>query len=281
MKRRIDSHQHYWRADRGDYHWMSPAVQPLCRDFLPADLAPHLRKHRIDQTIVVQAAQTVAETDYLLALVENDPATAGVVGWLDLGRDDFPAQFERYRRHPKFIGLRPMLQDLPDDRWILREHIQAHLGLVAEADFPFEFLTFTRHLPYVLTTLERHPRLRAAIDHLSKPPIKSGELQPWKDLLGRIAREHPSVKCKISGFITEADLASWKADDLRPYIEHAWAVFGAKRVMFGSDWPVCTLAGTYDQVIGLVEEILGPKLDTAASAALFGGNAITFYKLPA
>jgi L-fuconolactonase len=279
MSQRIDSHQHYWRASRGDYHWMSAAVRPLCRDFLPADLAPHLHKHRIDRTIVVQAAQTVSETDFLLSLAESDSTVAGVVGWLDFDRDDFPAQFERYRRRPKFVGLRPMIQDLPDDRWILRDRVQAHLGLIAEADFPFEFLTFSRHLPHVLATLERRPRLRAAIDHLSKPPVKSGELHPWKDLMTRIAREHPSVMCKISGLVTEADHAKWEIDDLRPYVEHVFAVFGKKRVMFGSDWPVCLLAATYDRVVNAVEEILGPRLDFAANEAFFGGNALRFYKL--
>ncbi|MEO6002009.1 MAG: amidohydrolase family protein [Opitutus sp.] len=278
---RIDSHQHYWRTNRGDYHWMSPAVQPLCRDFLPPHLVPHLRKHRIDKTVLVQAAQTLAETDYLLTVAADEPTTAGVVGWLDLDSDHFPELFARYRRNPKFIGLRPMLQDLADDRWILRDRVQAHVALVAEADFPFEFLTFTRHLPHVRTTLERHPGLRSAIDHLSKPPIKSGQLQPWKTLMGRIAHEHPTVRCKISGLVTEADWNKWTVEDLRPCIEYAWTVFGANRVMFGSDWPVCTLAASYDQVIGAVEQVLGPNLDTSSSAAFFGGNAAQFYKLPA
>jgi L-fuconolactonase len=191
---RIDSHQHYWKADRGDYHWMTPALPVLCRDYLPADLRPHLAEHNIQKTILVQAAQTVAETDFLLDLAAGHNSIAGVVGWLDMDEANFPAHFEQYRKNPKFIGLRPMLQDIPDDRWILRPKVLASLRTVADADFPFEFLTYSRHLPHVNQVLDSIPNLRAVIDHISKPEIRARNLEPWKSSIAQLAR-HPNLYC--------------------------------------------------------------------------------------
>jgi L-fuconolactonase len=275
---RIDGHQHFWKADRGDYHWMNPAVPVLCRDYLPSDLLPHLVKHGIERTILVQAAQTFAETDYLLALAAQNSSIAGVVGWLDMDSVDFPQQFESYRKNPRFIGLRPMLQDIPDPAWILRPQVLKSLQLVADADFPFEFLTYTRHLPYVLQALESVSSLRAVIDHISKPEIKERKLEPWKQLMAQAA-QHTNLYCKLSGMITEADHAQWSPEDLRPYIEHAVDCFGSDRIIFGSDWPVCLLAGTYDQVIEALIEVLRPRMDATSEGKLFGLNAANFYKL--
>lgn len=277
---RIDSHQHYWKADRGDYHWMSPAVAILCRDHLPADLLPSLQRHNIDKTILVQAAQTVAETDFLLDLAANDDTIAGVVGWLDMDDSSFPAQFAKFRTRKKFIGLRPMLQDIEDDRWILRPRVLESLQLVADADFPFEFLTYTRHLPFVLEALEKTRGLRAVIDHVSKPEIRAANLEPWLTLMTQAA-QHPNLYCKLSGMITEADHQTWAPADLRPYVEHVVQCFGVDRVMFGSDWPVCLLAGSYDRVIGALREILAPQLDDETEQKVFGANAARFYKLEA
>ena len=275
---RIDSHQHFWKASRGDYSWMTPAVPRLCRDYFPADLKPSLDKHRIDKTILVQAAPTVEETDFLLGLAQPHDFVAGVVGWLEMDNKDFARQFEQYRRKPKFIGLRPMLQDLPQDDYIVRPRVLESLQLLAEQDFPFEFLTYPRHLPYVLQVLDKVPGLRAVVDHISKPEIKLRKMQPWKSLMREVA-QHPNVYCKLSGMITEADQASWTPDDLRPYIEHVVDSFGFERVMFGSDWPVCLLAGTYDQVVDALSTVLRPRLDDASEAAVFGLNAARFYKV--
>lgn len=277
---RIDSHQHYWKAERGDYHWMSPAVPILCRDYLPGDLRPSLLRHGIEKTIVVQAAQTVAETDFLLDLATRNDSIAGVIGWLDMEAPDFIEQFEHYRRRPKFLGLRPMLQDLPDDRWMLRPRVLSALQYVAEADVPFEFLTYPRHLPFVLEALQEIPRLRAVIDHLSKPEIRTGRLEPWKSSISQVAR-YSNVFCKLSGMITEADHRHWSVDDLRPYAEHVIDCFGIDRVMFGSDWPVCLQAGSYDQVIGALEEILSSRRSEELERKVFGDNAVSFYKLNA
>jgi L-fuconolactonase len=275
---RIDSHQHFWKASRGDYHWMSPAVPVLCRDYLPEDLQPLLAKNKIDKTILVQAAQTRAETDFLLELAAKHDFIAGVIGWLDLDNSNFPAELELYLKKPKFLGVRPMLQDLDDDEWILRPRVVASLKVIAESDIPFEFLTYTRHLPHVLKVLDAVPNLRAVVDHVSKPEIKNRKLDPWRSLMADVAK-HKNVYCKLSGMITEADHKNWNADDLRPYVEHAFKCFGTDRVMYGSDWPVCLLAGTYDQVINAIQVILKPHLNMQQEAAVFGGNAARFYKL--
>ncbi len=275
---RIDSHQHFWKADRGDYHWMSPAVGILCRDYLPADLEPSLKKNKIDKTVLVQAAQTTAETDFLLELAEQHDFIAGVIGWLDMDSPDFPRQLVQYSKKPKFLGIRPMLQDLPDDDWILRPRVIQSLKLISEWDMPFEFLTYTRHLPHVLTVLETVPGLRAVVDHVSKPEIKNRKLDPWREFMARVA-EHPNVYCKLSGMITEADHKTWTPDDLRPYVEHVLDCFGVERVMFGSDWPVCLLAGSYDRVAAALQAVVKPRLDKRGELALFGGNAARFYKL--
>lgn len=274
---RIDSHQHFWQASRGDYGWLTPELGSLYRDYLPDDLRPLLQEHRIDKTVVVQAAPTVAETDFLLALAQRREFIAGVVGWLDMASVDFEDQFAAYRRKPGFIGIRPMLQDLPEDDYILKPQVLDSLEKIAAADFPFDFLVYTRHLPYVLQALERAPGLRAVIDHIAKPEIRARRMEPWKSHIRELA-QYPNVYCKLSGMITEADRKNWKADDLQPYVEHVAECFGPQRLMFGSDWPVCLLAGTYSQVINTLAEILAPMLNEAAMAKILGENAARFYK---
>jgi len=275
---RIDSHQHFWQVSRGDYYWMSPSVPILYRDYMPENLKPLLEKHRIDKTILVQAAPTVAETDFLLSIAREQDFVAGVTGWLDMDSEHFLEMFTYYSGLTKFVALRPMLQDLPEDEWILRPRVVQSLCDVAARDFPFEILTYTRQLPYVLKALDRAPNLRAVVNHISKPEIKERKMEPWKSLLGEVA-QHTNVYCKLSGMVTEADLQNWKPDDLRPYVEIVLEDFGLQRVMHGSDWPVCLLAGSYDQVLDVLIGILAPFLDEASTAAVFGDNAARFYKL--
>lgn len=277
---RIDCHQHYWKIRRGDYSWIRADDRILYRDYLPADLKPALARHGIEKTIVVQAAQTVAETDFLLELAAEDDSIAGVIGWLDMEGPEVVRQLDRYRGRAKFLGLRPVIQDLDDDQWIVRPPVLTALRQVAEAGLAFEFLTYPRHLPYVVQALEAVPGLRAVIDHLSKPEIRSGKLEPWKPWMSRVA-DYPNLYCKLSGMITEADPQNWRVDDLRPYVEHVMHCFGPERVMFGSDWPVCLLAGSYDQVVGAVEEILSLRRGEELEEKLFGENARRFYQLGA
>ena len=275
---RIDAHQHYWKLERGDYGWLTPALGILYRDYLPADLKPHLEREGIDRTVVVQAAPTVAETEFLLDLAESEPSIAGVVGWLDMEAADFEATLDRLRARPKFCGIRPMIQDIADDDWMLRPAVQRAFAAVQERGCTFDFLTFPRHLPRVLRVLDEFPQLRCVVDHLSKPPIKSGELEPWRTDLARVAA-HPTVWCKLSGMVTEADHRNWRPADLVPYVRHAVACFGWERVMFGSDWPVCLLAADYSRVVAALVEALGEELTPEREALIFGANAARFYGL--
>lgn len=275
---RIDSHQHYWKVDRGDYHWMTPQAGILYRDYLPADLGQLLLEHDIQATVVVQAAQTLAETDFLLDLASQHDSIVGVVGWLDLESPGFSGQFDHYRSSAKFVGIRPMLQDIPDDEWILRPPVLASLRRIAEADFPFEFLVYPRHLPVMLRVLKLVPGLRAVIDHIAKPDIRAGKLAPWSELIAQVSA-HENLHCKLSGMITEADHQNWSASDLRPFVEHIVKCFGVDRLMFGSDWPVCLLAGSYGQVITTLRELLSPVLTEDSERKIFGTNAAQFYKI--
>jgi L-fuconolactonase len=213
-----------------------------------------------------------------LDLAQRNDFIAGVIGWLDLEGSNFAEELEIYSKQPKFLGIRPMLQDLESDDWILRPRVRDSLKLIAQRGLPFEFLTHTRHLPYVLKTLDAIPGLRAVVDHVSKPEIKNRKLDPWRSLMSEVAN-HPNIHCKLSGMITEADHKTWTTDDLRPYVEHVLECFGSERVMFGSDWPVCLLAGSYDQVIGALQTILKPHLNEQREADIFGGNAARFYQL--
>jgi L-fuconolactonase len=272
---RVDSHQHFWQWSKG---WFSRPEPILSRDYLPEDLAPILKAQGIDKTIVVQTSPTVAETDFLLELGETAGFIGGVVGWLDMEAPEFPNALEWYCRKRYFVAVRPMLQCLPEDDWILRPRVMESLAVIAHAGVPFDFLTLTEHLPYVLKVLDRIPNLRAVMDHVSKPEIKAGRMQPWQDLMSEVAR-HPNVYCKLSGMVTEADPQNWTLEQLRPYADHVLEHFGAKRVMFGSDWPVCLLAASYEEVLDTARTLVTGALGAAAEQAVFGGNAASFYRL--
>jgi L-fuconolactonase len=276
---RIDAHQHYWKIVRGDYFWMGPHVASICRDYLPDDLGPLLVPHGFDGSVVVQAASTVAETEFLLGLGERNPSILGVVGWLDLERETFEASLAALSRNPKLVGLRPMLQDLEDDAWILRPRVLEALRRIADRGLALDFLVLTRHLPHVCRVLELVPHLRSVIDHAAKPDLRGKELGEWRKGLAEVA-SCPNLFCKLSGLVTEADPVKWRVSDLAPAIEHALAVFGEDRVVFGSDWPVCTLAASYERVVAALREVLGGRLTPSFDAKLFGDNAQRLYRLP-
>lgn len=276
---RVDAHQHYWKLERGDYGWLTPNLKKLYRDYLPADLLATLQAQRIDKTIVVQAAPTVAETEYLLELCEQEETLVGVVGWLDLDASDFSQHYTRLRNNPYFIGLRPMLQDIADDMYILRPRVMRSLQQLAEDQFPLDLLVHPRHLPHVITMLEQVPGIRAVVDHLAKPNIAEGILDPWRSDIAQIA-QYPNVYCKLSGMVTEAQHERWTATDFIPYVQHILSIFGSKRTMFGSDWPVCLLAARdYGQVIHLLEDVLPEDLTALDRDNIFGLNALEFYKI--
>lgn len=195
----LDCHHHLWKVSRGDYHWMRGAPPILRRDYLVEDLRPQLLACGVDQTIVVQAAPTEAETDFLLGLAAESDFIAGVTGWLDMAEPRFPERLAEYRQNHKFVAVRPMLQDLPEDEWILKPVVLDNIKYMANIGFPLEFLTFPRHLPSVIKVLETVPQLRAVINHLSKPPIASGAIEPWRSLIRRMAT-FPNVYCKAIGY---------------------------------------------------------------------------------
>ncbi|MFD0671035.1 amidohydrolase family protein [Cohnella sp. GCM10027633] len=274
---RIDAHQHYWRLDRGDYGWLTPELGTIFRDFLPADLEPLLREAGIRKTIVVQAAPTLEETKFLLELADRSDSIAGVVGWADFESDSFAEQFEAIARHPKLVGVRIMLQDLADSRYALRAPILERLRLLADRDFPVDLLVKERQLPAIAELVERIPHLRCVVDHIGKPNIAARSWSEWASGMERIAA-NPNIYCKLSGMVTEADHANWQAEDFAGYIDHVLAVFGTRRVMFGSDWPVCLLAADYSQVADIVEDRLR-KYNQDDQALIMGTNALRFYKL--
>ena len=275
---RLDAHQHYWDIARGDLGWLSPDVPVLYRSYLPDDLKPELAKYRIDGTIVVQAERSHEETDYLLALSDNEPSIAGVVGWLDLHDPDWERHYERFRRHPKFVGFRVMIQEMADPAEVLKPNVIEALARMEELDQPVDLLMRSPQLPAVLELMEKVPNLRGVINHIAKPPIKDGILEPWAEQM-RVLAGYPKLYCKLSGMITEADHRRWEPEQLIPYIRHVTELFGPRRVMFGSDWPVCLLAGSYDDVIGALERALPEAWTEREREALFGGNAAEFYKL--
>ncbi len=273
----IDAHQHFWKIDRGDYSWMTESVAPLLRDFGPEDLAPLMARTGIARTILVQAADTEAETDYMLGIAERTDYVVGVVGWLNFDADDFAERLAHYRRNPWLVGLRPMLQDLSDDDWILRPRVVDNMKRLAETGLAFDILTFTRHLPHVIKALKSVPDLRSVLDHISKPEIATGNLDPWRDRVAELAAL-PGVHCKVSGMVTEA-ASDWRLDDFRPYVDHVATCFGEGRLMFGSDWPVATLAASYGEVMNLARTLLSERFGPAALAKIFGGNAARFYRV--
>jgi L-fuconolactonase len=275
---RIDAHQHFWKLDRGDYDWITPELAPLHRDYLPEHLAPHLERHRIDGTIAVQAAQTLEETEYLLSLAEQNDSILGVVGWLDLADPAHPEHFERFSRHPKFVGFRIMIQEMPDASAVLEPDFVKALNRFAERDVPVDLLVRSHQLEPLIKLVERTPGLRGVVDHIAKPRIAEGIMEPWRTQMAQLAA-HPNLYCKLSGMVTEADHAGWKPDDFTAYIRHVLELFGPERVMFGSDWPVCLLAADYDQVVDVLERALPQSWAERERAQLFGLNAKRFYKL--
>jgi L-fuconolactonase len=275
----IDSHQHFWRLGAFDYPWLSPSLGLLYRDYLPADLRPLLGQAGIDKTIVVQASPSLEETHWLLALARDNPFIAGVVGWLDLESPDFADQLVRLGRNPLLVGLRPAVEFIDDDRWLLRPKVLKSLGIMAEAGVPLDLIVWPRHLEAVVELVERLPRLRCVIDHLAKPGVRRREMEPWRTWIAKVAG-HANVWCKLSGLMTCADPAGWTTSDLQPYFDHVIQAFGPDRLMYGSDWPVSLLASDYATTARVVREALG-GVDADAADAVFGHNAGRFYKLPA
>lgn len=273
---RIDGHQHFWVLARGDYDWMTPDLTALYRDFLPDDLAPMLAENAIDGTVLVQAASTVAETEFMLSLAAQNSFIKGVVGWVDFESADAPQVITQLAGNPALVGLRPMIQDIEDDDWMLGDHLTPTFEALVAHDLTFDALTFPRHLPNLSTLLARHPSMRVVIDHGSKPDIAGKVIDGWADDMARLARE-TSAFCKISGLVTEAS-ANWTVADLQPYVDHLLDCFGPDRLIWSSDWPVCTLAASYNDWMKATDQLFG-GLHSDQIAAIRGGTAQRAYNL--
>lgn len=273
---RIDSHQHFWRLDRGDYTWLTRDLAPIYRDFGPEDLRPFLDRHDIAGTVLVQAAATVAETDYMLSLAAACDFIRGVVGWVDFEAPDAVAQITRLAANPKLKSFRPMIQDIADPEWMLRPSLQPAIRALMARDLAFDALLKPPHLAPFRQFLKLYPKLRIVVDHGAKPNIAAGAFADWAVAMPAIAAD-PRVVCKLSGLVTEAR-PDWQAADLRRYLDLLLASFGADRLMWGSDWPVVNLAGGYDRWRQVTMDYVA-ELSEAEQDAILGRTALAFYRL--
>ena len=272
---KLDSHQHFWHYKAEEYDWMGPGMEDLQSDHLPANLCPLLAAARIDGTIAVQARQTLEETRWLLSLARQHAFIKGVVGWVDLCSPDVREQLARFSADPKFVGVRHVVHDEADDKFMLQESFIRGIGALAEFGLTYDLLLFPQHLPVSCELVARFPEQPFVLDHIAKPFIKDGVLVPWDADLRRLAT-FPNVVCKVSGMVTEAAWNAWEPADFRPYLDVVFEAFGAERMMFGSDWPVCTVAASYREVVSIVTDYF-EGLSADERAAVWGGTAARFY----
>ncbi|HMF77559.1 MAG TPA: amidohydrolase family protein [Bryobacteraceae bacterium] len=274
---RIDSHQHFWDLDRLSYPWMPPAPSPLLRNFLPQDFKPKLDRNRFDGSITVQATTQAEEAGWLLNLAVENAFILGVVAWVDLKSPGLGHVLDRLQAHPKFKGVRHPVHDEPDDRWLLRADVVEGLRELERRRIPYDLLLRPQHLPVIPALVEKVPDLPMVIDHIAKPMIAQRVMDGWAEDMERIAKI-PHIHVKLSGMITEAHLAKWSAEDLRPYVQHVLGLFGPDRLMFGSDWPVCLLAGSWKEVLAAFTQALGAQ-SIPSREKILGDTAQRFYKL--
>ena len=274
----IDAHQHFWQPGRGDYGWMPKDDPILSRPYFPDELWPQLQAAGVQGTVLVQAAPTVAETEYMLGIADATPWVLGVVGWVDFERPSDLAEMKRLAGHPKFKGARPMIQDIPYDDWMLRDDVQWAFRAICDLGLRFDALGFPRHLANFLTILKRYPTMPVVVDHCMKPQIRDhsdASFRHWADGISRLA--DTGAWCKFSALVTEAD-PDWTVADLQPYAEHVFRAFGAERVMWGSDWPVVRLRCEYDTWRAAAEQLTA-TLTEPEKGWVFGGTASEFYRL--
>jgi L-fuconolactonase len=274
----VDSHLHFWQLSRGDYLWLTPEFSALYRDFDPNDIDATLRTCGVESVVVVQAAATEAETHYLFDLARQHPFIAGVVGWTDFEAEDAPQRIAALCRDAQGLlkGLRPMVQDIPDQRWLLRPELDRTFDALVANDLSFDALVAPVHLPALAERLGRHPRLSAVLDHAGKPDIAGDGFEDWAQQIARLASQ-TDLLCKLSGLLTEAGRSA-SAADIEPYVAHLFASFGPGRIMWGSDWPVLTATADYlhwfDMAKALVE-----RLAAGHQEDVFANNARRFYRL--
>jgi L-fucono-1,5-lactonase len=276
----VDAHQHFWDPARADYPWLTDELVTIRRAFTPADLAPLLATSGVDSTVLVQTRSSLSETREFLAMAASTPFIGGVVGWVDLtdpGVADVLTGLREGIGGDRLVGIRHQVHDEPDPAWLLREDVSRGLRAVADAGLAYDLLVRPRELPAAWRTAQAAPDMRFVIDHLAKPPIRDGVTEPWADLI-RPFGGLENVWCKVSGMVTEADWRSWQPTDLVPYVDHVLEVFGPRRLLFGSDWPVCLLAASYERVLEATRATLR-GVTAMDAAAVFGETAAEVYRL--
>ncbi len=273
----IDAHQHFWIYRPAEYDWIDDSMAALRRNFLPEDLKLELETSGFHGSVAVQACQTLEETRWLLELAERSPSILGVVGWVDLRSPDVRSQLKALARNPKLVGIRHIVQSEPDDRFLLQPEFLRGIAALEEFDLAYDLLIYTKHLPVAAEFVEQFPRQRFVLDHLAKPPIKSGDIDSWAQGITRLAA-FPNVFCKLSGLVTEADWQQWQPQQIIPFLDVAFESFGPERLMIGSDWPVCLVAASYARAVDVVKDyVLQHKPEYQDS--VLGGNAQRFWRL--
>ncbi len=273
----IDAHHHLWNYKPKDYGWMDDSMAVLKHDYLPEDLALELQNSGISGTVVIQARQTQEETRWLLELADENSFIKGVVGWLDLRSPDLEQQLMKFAAHPKLVGVRHVIHDEADDDFMLHPDFIQGIAKLVDFDLVYDLLLFPKHLERAVKLVEKFPRQCFVLDHLGKPLIKAGIMEPWKYDISRLAG-NPNVWCKLSGMVTEADTESWTYEALLPYMEVVMNAFGPERILLGSDWPVCRLAGEYSEVMKIVPEFID-SMDKTDQEKILYRNAVDCYQL--
>jgi L-fuconolactonase len=274
--RRIDAHQHFWHYTPGEYEWIDESMRRIRRDFMPADLQREMTPLGFDGTVLVQVRQSLEETLWMLDIADSEPMVEGVVGWADLRAPEIADHLRDLSRRPKLLGIRHVVQSEPDG-FLLEPSFLAGIRALGQFDLTYDILIYERQLPEAIEFASRFPEQRFVLDHLGKPNIRRGAIDPWRQHLRTLAKL-PNVWCKLSGIVTEADWDTWTPDQIRPYLETAVECFGANRVMIGSDWPVCTLAATYAETMGLVTDLVADWSENDRDAVL-GGTATSLWRL--
>ena len=274
---RIDAHQHFWNYSAAEYPWIGAGMERLARNHLPADLAPLAAAAGVGGTVAVQARQSLEESRFLLDLAAASPLIRGVVGWVDLRSDEVDRQLAELAPRPKFVGVRHVVQDEPDPRFLLGDAFMRGIGRLAAHGLVYDLLLYPVQLPAAAELVRRFPEQPFVLDHLAKPRIREGVFDPWRADLEALAAA-PNVSCKLSGMVTEAAWGKWKRADFVPYMQAALEAFSPRRLLFGSDWPVCTLSAPYGDVVGIVDDFLA-RLSPDEQAAIRGGNAVRVYGL--
>ena len=275
---RLDAHQHFWYYNTVDYAWISEAMPQLKQHRLPPDLQPHLEANNFAGCVAVQARQSLAETDFLLSLAAQYDYVKAVVGWVDLRDSELSTTLESYRDHTHLKGFRHIVQDEPDDRFLLRSEFIRGVQLLGQHGYTYDVLVYEKQLPHFVTFLDHCPDQPFVLDHLGKPQISGGPSSSWRAAIRAIA-QHPQVYCKVSGLVTEAEWFQWKAEDFEPFLDIVLEAFGPQRLMLGSDWPVCLLAAKdYDDVLQIMDRFTS-GMTPEEKEGIYGKNAQAFYKI--